>query len=645
MLSQVLQTLRTTPKIFLRRVPTADRSWQFLKNLYLRSPKEPDQDNAFIEEKNSTDANLFGTPNSNEQHEVSSESPLADNFEELLDAREDTLPDLISPEPEAISEPVHAKIKNITYTQYLGSTYGGKDSKRPYSKASSGYQALNNGLISIEIPHANAEKKAALISKMHDQSLCEALFAREDSTWRSSIIKRRIENTLKRFLEDELVLALSGMQEVNYREIKTTDFYLLHTRKALAAIKDDIVDPQRAEIDLLARLIPGAAQTIAHNHAHKAGAFSIAPQELYDALEQEAKNTKIQMSIPFERRLLKNYLADLPTLSCELKAGNNHNELHVAGQRVYTQEYGPTNSAYALNGSWPTSPELEELAEREFKNPSSHLASLKGKHIPVLFLAFTQEDPYEEQWANAYELKFLRTQLEKKPTELTVLFLIAFEKEWTSCLFTKFHETTTFTVTDPHNKDRSTEKGMISLAEAIQEALTKKASPDKKKPDILKDLMVAKEPEADAQKAPGVNYDAPYANLRDEDLPSLEDLFGDKIPNTVTVTINQLKKKALKGSVGDKLKNSLMLYGPPGTGKSTIAQVIARLAKKISSMRAEVTLETPTKDLVKRNLMPFLQKRRNGATVLFLSMKSMVRPAVYSPITVPKKITGLSSRL
>ncbi len=504
-------------------------------------------------------------------------SPL-DNFDMLFEPTKDTVPDLISLEPTILTDPLHTTIKdNIIYIQHLGSIYGGEDSGDTHNLGSSGYTALSNGLISLEIPLVDDTKKAELLNKMHDPSIRKALFAYEGSAWRSSIIQRRIENTLKGYIEDQLLGVLSGTHEIPYREITSMDFYLLQTKKAVIVINDDIVDPQRSEIDYLARLIPGAAQIVAHAHAHKGGSFSIAPGELSKALEQEATFTKSKSSLTFEKRFIDSYLAHLPTLSGQLITEKNHNEVRVAGKTIYTQEYGPTYST-ELNGSWPSSLELKELAEREFKNPTDHLANLKGKYLPVRFLEFSEEQPLEERLTNSVELNWLRAQFEKKPTEFTALFLIAFEKEWSSCLITKNSSGVMFTVTDAQNKDRHTEKGIRILADTIQEGLSAKASSDKKKKQLFNDALDEKEPEADAKKAPGVNYDAPLANLRDDELPSLEDFFGDKIPNEILVCIKQLKKEVRKGSVGEKLKNGFLLYGPPGTGKSTIAQVMARKA-------------------------------------------------------------------
>ena len=481
----------------------------------------------------------------------------ADIFDSLFE-KDETLPSLLPSKPSvdtspSFSEPLYTKIKNISYTQYPANGSGEND-----IIGSTGYKALNNGLISLELPHSSEAKKADLISRMDDRTISEELFAHERSAWRSTIINKRIAATLLGYLLDKYVHSF----------VQTATAFIRQ------ANDDKKINPEQiqVELDYVAKLLLAATQNIARTHAHQAGSFTIAPQELYSAVEQVARTIKSEDGISFEQRLVNTYLSDLPTLSGTLIRGTNHNEVLVDGKVAYAQKYAPPGLDEAPDGSWLSLEELKDLSTQALKNPASHLAYLKDKNILVHFLEFSKANTMEELFANTAELNWLRKELEKKPANFNALFLIAFEKEWISCLITKSQNAATLTVTDPHNKDRSTEKGMISLAQAIQDGLSQKPAPERKKEDVFKPFRDQKKGEAE------VNYTAPLAMLKDEELPTLEDLFGEKIPNQVQVCIKQLKKEAPKGSVGDKLKNCFLLYGPPGTGKSTIAQVMARKA-------------------------------------------------------------------
>ncbi len=505
-----------------------------------------------------------------------------------LDEDENDLPDLVPARPLSdITEPVHAKIKDVTYAQYLSAVFGGEDSGYEDTKASSGYIALHNGIISSALPNAQEPEKNAFLRKMHDRSLAEQLFAHEKSAWRSTIIRNRFESTLKGYLEDQFLLHLLGTHSIPYKEISSMDFYILQTQKAVVVINDDRTPLQRTEIDYLARLIPGAAQRAAHVHSQKGGTFRITPEDLYGALEQESAEINNKKGVAFGRQLFETYLATVPSLEGELKQGKNHNELHVNGTRVYSLTYGPSPSAFP-DGSWLSATEIKELAEAITKNsilphyPADQVSAVALENIH--FLEYTSRHPLEERISNNLELSWLRTELEKKPQKFQALFLISFEKQWTSCVITKMHDKVTFTVIDPHNKDRQYEEAITALVDTVQEALqiAKKLAPEKKKDDFIKDLLGEKEETSTdttaATKKNSVNYDAPLVNLRDDEIPSLEDLFGGKIPNEVAICIKQMKREAAPRSAGTKLKNCLLLYGPPGTGKSTIAQVMARAA-------------------------------------------------------------------
>ncbi len=505
----------------------------------------------------------IGEPHSGEPVSTGlSDSPPRDVFESLF-GKEDTLPSLIptksSDGAHRITAPIHTNIKGIPYHQYR--VIGGQDAEEPDLTGGTGYKALNNGLLSVEIPQATEAKMAEIINKMHDRSVCEELFAHESSTWRSTIIKKRLEMTFKNYL--------------------TLHYYRTFLNTITTVIKGDgqeqaISEQVRAEIEYVAGLLEGAVEIMVRTHGHKGGPFILEPQEIYAALEESSQTTKSESGIAFEQRLAHTYLADLETLSGELRQGKNHNEIVKDGKVVYKEEYAPQGSAETLDGSWLSRGELKDLTAQTIKNPAGHLMGLKGKEIPVHFLEYAQKSSLDDRIANAEELAWLSTELKKKAQGCTALFLISFEKEWTSCLITKSGNRVLLTVTDPYNKDRSTEKGMISLAGAIQDGLSTKPTPKEKKEDAFKEVRDQEKP-TDLKKSE-VNYDAPLANLKDEELPTLEDFFGDKIPNEILVSIKQLKKEVRKGSVGEKLKNGFMLYGPPGTGKSTIAQVMARMA-------------------------------------------------------------------
>lgn len=532
------------------------------------NPKNPDKSHNIT--KNTPQKNKASRPKKNDRSDLHSMSLL------------DEMPDLISEiiphtDPKnLISEPLHTSISsNIRYSQYLSAVYGGNDGQGDSGKGSTGYAALNNGMISREIPFAQDQKKAELLAKMQDPALAKALFAEEGSPWRSAIIQKRVENTLKAYLEDQQLLHLAGTHTISYQDITTMDFYILQTQKSVVVINDDIPKAQRQEIDYLAHLIPPAAQHLAHVHAHKDNSFKIAPDELYRALSQEAHKTPSKSGVHFEKRLFDTHLASLPTLSGELKPGKNHNELYSEGILAHSATYGPSPEE-GLNGSWLSSTELKSLAEAPLM--SEHPVGLTHKPSDIHFLEYSPTRPLEERLANSFELSWLRTQLEHKPKEFSTLFLISFDKEWASCFITLSQGTVHFTLVDGLNKDRHLEQGLTELADIIHEALTNKApAPKKKNDDLLKDLLTEKESSPDAKKS-DVNYDAPLAHLQDDEIPTLEDLFGEKIPNTVMVSIKHMQKDAPKRSAGTKLKNCLLLYGPPGTGKSTIAQVMARKA-------------------------------------------------------------------
>jgi energy-coupling factor transporter ATP-binding protein EcfA2 len=464
-----------------------------------------------------------------------------------------------------ITKPIKTRIKSVGYIQQVSNRNDGDGMSDESLRANSGYIALQYGLESLEVPH---EKKP----RSHTpEELAQKLFAQESSEWRSFIIKQRRENTLKSFLEDHMLLHLAGTHTIPYSDITSLDFYLLQTTQSVVVINSDVAEPQRTEIQYLAKLIPLAAQALAR--AHAGGTFTCTPNAMYAALEKEARSTTHKQGIIFSRELFERLLGQLPAVTVTLKVSVNHNEVLVHNQTAYAQTYGPLQTA-VLDGSWLSNFEIKDLAESTLKSPKTYFKV--PPHREVRCLEFSKNGPLEERISNSLVFNWLRTALQEK--QFTTLLLISFDKEWTACTLTKTAQEITLSLIDPHNKDRHATDGIGSLVEVIEESLYTKKNPSmKKNEDIFKDLVPEKE-DGSSDKKNSVNYEAPLAFLPDSEIPSLSELFGEKIPNVISVCIKHMEKGTVQRPSSTKLKNCLLLYGPPGTGKSTIAQVMARTA-------------------------------------------------------------------
>ncbi len=437
-----------------------------------------------------------------------------------------------------------AKVLQSTYNQYR-STHSGELSL-PQGSASSGYEALYCGLIMQSVPKAHGEQKTALFEKLQDRSACTARVA----DWRSHVIKNRLEEFF-----------------INYLYLKYLHLFQLQVGIMQKALDGDSL----VEIMYVSDLLPGATDRVVKAHGYEAGTFTLTPQEFYTALEQEAQAKAPRNA--FDESICMKYFSELKPISGELRCSNNQHEIYEDKKQVLKETYGPSeDTSDSPDGSWLTALDLKDLAEHKLKN------SPEGTHPKdIHFLEFSETLTPDEHQMNNAELTWLRTQLVKNPHEFQALFLIRFDQEWISCVITKFRQVITFMVTDPQNKDRHTEKGLVVLAQTIQDALTPRKAPPIKNENPLRNLGRVQQEEKPA--ANKVNYDPPLAHLKDHEIPSLNDFFGEKIPNAVTICIKKMKRQAAPPRPsGIALKNCLLLYGPPGTGKSTIAQLMARAA-------------------------------------------------------------------
>jgi hypothetical protein len=438
------------------------------------------------------------------------------------------------------------KVVDITYQQYKGTHFGTQNDSED-EEAQSGYEALASGLSSWKLPRVSEGEKVALLQRVHDQS-AHKLFAQENSSWRSQVIEYRRRSSLSNYLTTCYLIGLiSEMNKIDLME---------DTKKRSS---------EQSEIEALVICIGSASERIIKTHSPLIQPFTITPHDMYQALEEVAR-VKLP-GLPFDRSICEKHLSKAVTITGKLRSSVNRNEIFTDDKLVHQEQYGPKDSTLSLDGSWLSSSDLTHILERELNEPSTYFADLKTPANSVYFLEFSKNPTQAERLFNDATWKKVKAQLEKKSTESTALFLINFDTEWVSCIMTVDRRNISFTVIDPSNKDRRQEPGMISLAQFVK-ALVSPASQTVPTPTKKQDQAV------------GPNYDAPLAFLPDSEIPTLQDLFGDTIPNTFRLYLKHMQNRSTKQPSGMKPKNCLLLYGPPGTGKSTIAQVMARTAGK-----------------------------------------------------------------
>jgi AAA+ superfamily predicted ATPase len=449
--------------------------------------------------------------------------------------------------------------------------------------ANSGYHALKNAAITLvygDAPDFEGKLKAPTLS--------HSLFGEDVSPWRAAVITARRRNLLASYIKDQLLVSVRGGKKISYEEITSFDVNPLALEEFVVSFDKEIYSTSKAREDVsaLANLLTPVAKNLAGRAPAQTEIFSFTPEQIFAAIEEEVskKAQETGRSFSFQKKEhLVEYFPGISTISCTIVSTKNKNELFINGVSLHTRKYDKSGLTDGLNGDWLSENELIELFEHE-KN-TLHVLIPAGQSIEAKSLEFSKESSFAAQIQNELTFKWLLKGLEQP--KFDALLFIGFEKQWTACLVRKRNKQVTLTLTDSSNVNRQKEPSIKKLLEQIEQKLNKKTRPSKeskKTEDFLQDLLsldpskkTATEPKAEEV----MNYDAPLASLSLDEIPTLEQLFGGKVPNNVLVRIAQIKnpEPATRGA-GTKVKNCLMLYGPPGTGKSTIAQVIIRRAGK-----------------------------------------------------------------
>jgi hypothetical protein len=314
--------------------------------------------------------------------------------------------------------------------------------------------------------------------------------------------------------------------------------------------------------------------------------ISVTREEFFAALKAQTQTIRSNSGVELTEELFATCMPSLKEVAITVAVKDNLYTLTTGSETVKSVQYGPAGNT-AAPGSYYTSEELRALANDEFKSPSVVFADLKGKVSALTLLEYSYSQLDVEILMNNLELTVISENFANDPASYSALLVIGKEfeegiKHWISCVIKKSKDAIQLIITDPANKDRLHDATIQQVKQAVKDGLLKKVTLPKKDNSAVGDMFAlggpAKKKDEKANEEV-VNYDAPLAHIPLTELPTLEDLFGGKIPNNVQVLLKQLERRELdKSPMSARLKNCFILYGPPGTGKSTIAQRMARMA-------------------------------------------------------------------
>lgn len=490
--------------------------------------------------------------------------------------------------PSIITAPIVLNLsRNLEFHQYpvpevVQSTQG-----------ASGYHALKNALLTLGM---RPETAGFIQDKLQDPAISSLLFGDNDAPWRAHVIEFRRNNLAVDYFRDKPLSAMKGSKKIGYRDITSFDFIRLYLEKAVVNFdtKDSI--GEKEEYTAVASLLTPVAKKLAARPVKKSAEqydYLVTRNEFLEALIEEAEKKSYEN--PFtqlpDKQKFEMYFPTLGDLEFSVVFGNNENTIRMKDEQgnpaEYKRSYMPTTlieediAEAAMNGSHLTAEDMQELIDEEKRNPTGLFESMSAVQIQCLESA-AKLTSFQDLELDIKGM-WLKTELTKATGTFTAVMPIQRDGHWFSCVLIKNNDTMYLIITDTKNQDRRFDPAVAKLISILDEKSdislpTPKEDSKAKTDELIKALLNAPSTENNTEdKTEKINYDAPLANRSLEKLPSLEQLFGGKVPNAIRLRIAQLKA-AERMEEGTEIKNGLLLYGPPGTGKSTIAQVMLRQA-------------------------------------------------------------------
>lgn len=512
-----------------------------------------------------------------------------------------------------IETPVHKKIGGAHYHQYPVASYISTTTNSGLTAdedadSLSGYDAFKNLVVVAPLLYSNETQQDRIQKKLIDPDFNKKLY----TLFSPLVSASRQVMFAADYIEDTLYVSLKSARKVTIEQwgMSSMDVSPLNLDEQHIVSYDNYTlgTPQEKRITQhLVKLTKDVAKQLATTYCtvqtemqgmNYPASEPISRAAIFEAYLNEAKKAGFT---GIDQATLSENFPTLQEITINLEQREpNVLELGKGGTTVHTKRYGPEGKQVfgpSGDGRWLAETDFKNLNEILENDPAWLLAtdSLDAadkdaalSHIPILKTPLHVIDFSAEQQESVSLFRcrmfLMKDLLKHKACQL----YIKQGEHWYSCCLQQKGEELHLTITDSRNKDRSNDKEITFIAKILNEELKRNTEPKKtaeqkrkEDTDLLNSLLEPKNKQAEEKSKSDettTNYDAPYAHISLEDLPKLEDLFGDEVPNAVKLRLEQLKHPRSSEKPGTKLKNALLIYGPPGTGKSTFAQVLARSA-------------------------------------------------------------------
>lgn len=414
------------------------------------------------------------------------------------------------------------------------------------SAADSAYHAVKNAYISLGIQDPINNENTTL-TRLNDNNLVKKYITESQSPWRLEVIKNRKVRRANEFIKKMLSEHITTTYEAD--------------RSAGQSVFNEVVE--------LSQILSSATLHLSQQLVETTGLKTVTEKViLTELIKQEEIFAKANAKKSLSPERITHYIANLPPISFTLETTKNAVILKSNNKLIKEDHYGPQKDSQEIqDGSWLSMNDIIDL-DICLKSHTAEDFPEGKKIVPLGILSSSKEDIF----LNIKSYDGLTRELSKKPKEFTALFFIeCSDKQWISCVVTKEGSEVAFVVTDSENLNRQDEPTIRTLAEVIKTALAKGPQHS-----VMAQAPQNNNKSADKEEE-HVNYDAPLAHVPLSEIPTLEQIFGGKVPNNIKRLISYLKRKGLNPEHASiALKNCLLLYGPPGTGKTTVAQLIAR---------------------------------------------------------------------
>jgi len=440
-------------------------------------------------------------------------------------------------------------------------------------RLSCGYHALKNGLIITQAIQALPHERSAILRKLNAASFITDRFGSINAHWRKAVVLERKKTLMRDFIHDILLSTINGVKtsrmsrSANNTNVKK--YYFKNEYVTFAAYPQGSIATIEERNLLLGLLIEVAKETISNVplQVEETEPITITGNAIKTALQEILRKKAIQNAryaqLNTDAKILLYFpeILSLEAIMTDTLFQETYTSQSLSTDQINKRIIGCSEGLSTVPGEWLSLEDIQLISNTENVLVDSVTRNLMHTDILILdnfeeYLRTSTANPIQND-----QLLLLKQSIAEANTTFTKILILLKDSHWTTCVINKQGREVQFMFADSFDNRWNIAN---DYTHDLVQFLTDKS------------IAAPADMQIPAIDTNDISTKSHLSSIPSVDLPTLDMIFNDKLPDGVRDALEGLKDTNTWLSTESSLPKFLLFHGPAGTGKTTAAEIIAR---------------------------------------------------------------------